>query len=57
MMNEDDDYQDEYGDDYEEVQPKDVSPSVYEKINNAISFFEIIKFNFPEFEIPKRIYF
>ena len=57
MAYEDDDYQDEHDDDYEVVEPKDVSLSVYEKINNALTFFEIIKFNFPEFEIPKRIYF
>ena len=31
--------------------------TIHEKINNAITFYEIIKFNFPEFELPKRIYF
>lgn len=57
MFNYDDDYQDEHGDDYEEVEPLDVDPSVYAKINSAILFFEIIKFNFPDFKMPNRIYF
>jgi hypothetical protein len=34
-----------------------VDKALHEKINNAITFYEIIKFNFPEFELPKRIYF
>lgn len=59
-MNEDDDYYDEHDDDYEEAptpSPEDVAIGIHQKINDAITFFEIVKFNFPEFKIPNRIYF
>ncbi len=31
--------------------------TIHDKINDALTFFEIIKFNFPDYDIPKRIYF